>query len=116
MFAENFIRIDKEIYEIKKIKEEEFTSHQKQVIDAVNKLENTKLVVFPDEREEYLLPFAELCYGYHSPFRDRGPQFFASMLFLAVEFRLSDSSKGCMSVGMIDNELQKIGKKIRERY
>ena len=102
------------MYEIKKREEEEFTDILFQKMKAVNKLESNKIVVLPGERESYLLPFARICYSYHSPFHAKGPQFIAYMLFIAIDFRVSDTSIQCLSVDMIDTELQRYRVKIQE--
>lgn len=92
------------------MKDEDVTRHQIQVLDIVNKLSSNKIVVLPKDRDLYLRPFAEFCYKSDFAFNTKGPQFYAMVLYLSFDFLISEDSKACMDVQMIDKELQKYRK------
>lgn len=95
---------------MKLAKKEDITNLRIEVLDIANDLLSNRIVVTPEERENYLIRFAALCYDPHSPFNIKGPLFFAKLLFLSVEFRISEDSDQCMSAQMIDLELRKLRK------
>lgn len=79
-----------------------------QTLDIVNYLYNNRIVVSPRDRKKYLLPYVHLCYDHDSPFKIKGPKFFAEWLFLAVDFKKYDDSDESLSVEEIDCEIQRL--------
>ena len=53
-------------------------------------------------------PFVHLCYDHDSPFKIKGPKYFAELLYLAVDFKKSNDSDESLSVEEIDCEIQRL--------
>ena len=78
------------------------------MLGTVNNLYNNRIVVLPADRKKFLLPFVHLCYDHDSPFKIKGPKFFAELLYMAVDFKKSNGSDESLIVEEIDYEIQKL--------
>ena len=79
-----------------------------QMLGTVNNLYVNRIEVSPRDRKKFLLPFVHLCYDHDSPFKIKGPKYFAELLYLAVDFKKSNDSDESLSVEEIDCEIQRL--------
>lgn len=113
MYASH-VRIGNKLYELKEVKNDAVEKLQLEIWNIANDMFLNRIVVLPKEREKYFMEIAKLCYDYHSPFNTKGPLYFARLLFLSVDFRISEDSDESMDVQMIDIELQKYREKFHD--
>lgn len=78
------------------------------MLGTVNNLYTNRITVLPGERKKFLLPFVHLCYDHDSPFKIKGPKFFAELLYMAVDFKKSNASDESLKVEEIDYEIQRL--------
>ena len=78
------------------------------MLGTVNNLYVNRIEVSPRDRKKFLLPFVHLCYDHDSPFKIKGPKYFAELLYLAVDFKKSNDSDESLSVEEIDYEIQRL--------
>ena len=78
------------------------------MLGTVNNLYVNRIEVSPRDRKKFLLPFVHLCYDHDSPFKIKGPKYFAELLYLAVDFKKSNDSDESLSVEEIDCEIQRL--------
>ena len=78
------------------------------MLGTVNNLYNNRIVVLPADRKKFHLPFVHLCYDPDSPFKIKGPKFFAELLYMAVDFKKSNDSDESLIVEEIDYEIHRL--------